>query len=94
MLLEQLLRLAVGGLAGHIVERFQQALLGAVDVLQVVFEQLIERRDWHADAPFRVIVNAPHGAKEKNSAGARPGLAQVLQDDSQRTAARDLVIER
>jgi hypothetical protein len=53
VLLECLFRLAVRGLAGHIVERFQQALLGAIDVFQVVFEQLVERRDWHADAPFR-----------------------------------------
>jgi hypothetical protein len=52
VLLEGLPRLAIRGFASHLVERFQQALLGAVDVLQVVFEQLVEGRDWHADAPF------------------------------------------
>ena len=54
VLLEHLLGLAVGGLAGHLVEGIQQALLSVVDVLQVVFEQLIERGEWHAHAPFEV----------------------------------------
>ena len=80
VLLKHLLRLAIGGLAGHLVEGFQQSLLSPVDVLQVVFKQLIKRVIGMRMLPSSVV-NAPHGAKEKNSAGA---LARFFAHDAAR----------
>ena len=68
-----LLDLAVGALAGHLFQRVEQRVLGAVDVFQLVLEQFLDRLHRHAAPPVTDTGHSLAGLRSVVQDEGRPG---------------------